>query len=134
MLANQRLEVDLLLLTRGGGSLEDMWCFNDENLAHAIYNSALPVISAVGHEVDTCISDYVADLRAPTPSAAAELVSQDVDNKRQKLTTAMARLRQAGNTGTWPNANSCRCWITSCSARIPSGGWSSWYSSLMSSN
>ncbi|MBO2691567.1 exodeoxyribonuclease VII large subunit [Shewanella algae] len=93
-LANQRLEVDLLLLTRGGGSLEDMWCFNDENLAHAIYNSALPVISAVGHEVDTCVSDYVADLRAPTPSAAAELVSQDVDNKRQKLTTAMARLRQ----------------------------------------
>ncbi|MFS1437792.1 exodeoxyribonuclease VII large subunit [Shewanella sp. 10N.286.48.A6] len=93
--ANKRLEVDVLLLTRGGGSLEDLWCFNDEDLAHAIYNSALPVVSAVGHEIDTTISDYVADVRAPTPSAGAELLSDDKGNKSQKLTATFARLRQA---------------------------------------
>ncbi|MCG9962668.1 exodeoxyribonuclease VII large subunit [Shewanella cutis] len=94
-IANQRLEVDVLLLTRGGGSLEDLWCFNSEALAHTIYNSALPVVSAVGHEVDTTISDYVADVRAPTPSAGAELLSQDSDNKSQRLATVLARLKQS---------------------------------------
>ncbi|MGL5395270.1 MAG: exodeoxyribonuclease VII large subunit [Shewanella sp.] len=94
-IANQRLEVDVLLLTRGGGSLEDLWCFNSEALAHTIYNSALPVVSAVGHEVDTTISDYVADVRAPTPSAGAELLSQDCDNKNQRLATVLARLKQS---------------------------------------
>ncbi|MGL5047022.1 MAG: exodeoxyribonuclease VII large subunit [Shewanella sp.] len=94
-IANQRLEVDVLLLTRGGGSLEDLWCFNNEALAHTIYNSALPIVSAVGHEVDTTISDYVADIRAPTPSAGAELLSQDSDNKAQKLATALSRLQQS---------------------------------------
>ncbi|QSX29010.1 exodeoxyribonuclease VII large subunit [Shewanella cyperi] len=93
-LANQRLEVDVLLLTRGGGSLEDLWCFNSEALAHAIYNSALTVVSAVGHEVDTTIADYVADVRAPTPSAGAELLSQDQDYKRQRLSALLARLGQ----------------------------------------
>jgi exodeoxyribonuclease VII large subunit len=93
-LANQRLEVDVLLLTRGGGSLEDLWCFNSEHLAHEIYNSALPVVSAVGHEVDTTISDYVADVRAPTPSAGAELLSQDKGNKAQKLSLMLSRLAQ----------------------------------------
>ncbi|MBQ4890017.1 exodeoxyribonuclease VII large subunit [Shewanella sp. MMG014] len=93
--ANRRLEVDILLLTRGGGSLEDLWCFNDEDLAHAIYNSALPVVSAVGHEIDTTISDYVADVRAPTPSAGAELLSDDKGNKTQKLNLTFSRLRQS---------------------------------------
>ncbi|UJL44300.1 exodeoxyribonuclease VII large subunit [Shewanella vesiculosa] len=92
--ANQRMEVDVLLLTRGGGSLEDLWCFNSEHLAHAIYNSALPIISAVGHEIDTTISDYVADVRAPTPSAGAELLSKDKGNKTEKLALLLSRLQQ----------------------------------------
>ena len=68
---------DILLLTRGGGSLEDLWAFNDEALAYAIYDSRLPIVSAVGHEVDFTIADFVADVRAPTPSAAAELISPE---------------------------------------------------------
>jgi exodeoxyribonuclease VII large subunit len=80
--ANQRQECDVLIVGRGGGSLEDLWCFNDERLARAIYASQLPIISAVGHEVDVTIADFVADLRAPTPSAAAELVS---DNQQERL-------------------------------------------------
>lgn len=94
-IANQRLEVDVLLLTRGGGSLEDLWCFNSEALAHTIYNSALPIVSAVGHEIDTTISDYVADIRAPTPSAGAELLSQDRAAKAHTLAAVQSRLQQA---------------------------------------
>lgn len=76
-LANTRAEVDILIVGRGGGSLEDLWCFNEEQLALAIYASTLPIVSAVGHEIDVTIADFVADIRAPTPSAAAELVCRD---------------------------------------------------------
>lgn len=76
-IANKRKECDLLLISRGGGSMEDMWCFNDELLAREIFASKLPVVSAVGHEVDFTICDFVADVRAATPSAAAELITPD---------------------------------------------------------
>ena len=91
--ANHHGLADLLIVGRGGGSIEDLWAFNDERVAHAIYNSQIPVISAVGHEPDVTISDYVADLRAATPSNAAELAVPDQEALRQTLdtmSTAMA--------------------------------------------
>ena len=96
--ANHYQLADLLIVGRGGGSIEDLWAFNDEQVAHAIYDSRIPVISAVGHEPDVTISDYVADLRAATPSNAAELAVPDQDALRQNLdsmcmamTTALTR-------------------------------------------
>ncbi len=92
--ANRDNRVDVLIVGRGGGSLEDLWCFNDEQLAHTIAGSVIPIISAVGHEVDTTIADYAADARAPTPSAAAEMVSPDRQQQRQLLDQMQRRLQQ----------------------------------------
>ncbi|MDC9525836.1 exodeoxyribonuclease VII large subunit [Pseudoalteromonas sp. Angola-30] len=94
-LANARNEVDVLIVGRGGGSLEDLWCFNHEQLARAIYQSELPIVSAVGHEIDTTISDYVADVRAATPSAAAELVSPNTQELHGKVIELINRLNNA---------------------------------------
>lgn len=93
--ANRYKLADLLIVGRGGGSIEDLWAFNDELVAHAIYESEIPVISAVGHEPDVTISDYVADLRAATPSNAAELAVPDQDALRQNLDAMSSAMASA---------------------------------------
>ena len=93
-LAGRRKECDVLIVGRGGGSLEDLWAFNEEVVARAIHDSPLPVVSAVGHEVDFTIADFVADVRAPTPSAAAELLSPDREAWLTRLQRVEDRLMQ----------------------------------------
>lgn len=95
---NRRNEVDVIIIARGGGSMEDLWCFNDEDLARTIYSSLIPVISAVGHETDFTICDFVADLRAPTPSAAAEIavpikfeIEESIKNHKERLTLQLIK-------------------------------------------
>lgn len=93
-IAEQEKRVDLLVMTRGGGSLEDLWAFNDEQLARQIAACTIPLVSAVGHEIDFSISDFVADMRAPTPSAAAEMISPDQQSIERRIQQLQHRLRQ----------------------------------------
>jgi exodeoxyribonuclease VII large subunit len=92
---NDKNLADVIIVARGGGSLEDLWPFNEEIVARAIYESRLPVISAVGHETDFTIADFVADLRAPTPSAAAELAVADTEDLEYTLNLYNRRLKMA---------------------------------------
>ncbi len=94
-LVNRELKVDVVVLTRGGGSLEDLWAFNQEELAYAIRRSHIPVVSAVGHEIDWSISDLAADFRAATPSVAAEILVQEKESLQNRLEVAHARLKTA---------------------------------------
>ena len=94
----QKFDLDLLIVGRGGGSIEDMWCFNDEEVARAIYACSIPVISAVGHEIDFTIADFVADLRAPTPTGAAEMAVPNQTDFYNYLNQVNLRLNKAMNT------------------------------------
>ena len=95
--ANLRADCDVLILTRGGGSLEDLWAFNEEIVARAIHTSKIPIISAIGHETDTTIADFVSDIRAPTPSGAAEIVTPDQSELLKLLETMSRRIEHEIN-------------------------------------
>ena len=97
-LANSQGLVDVLIVGRGGGSIEDLWAFNEKIVAMAIYNSRLPIISAVGHETDTTIADFVADKRAATPTAAAEIATPNLENLKDSVSIYMRRIENSLNT------------------------------------
>jgi len=94
-LTSAAANLDLILITRGGGSLEDLWAFNEETVARAIFESAVPVVSAVGHEIDFTIADFVADMRAATPSAAVEIITEGVFASREFVANLVRRMMQA---------------------------------------
>ena len=119
--ANYYKLADLLIVGRGGGSIEDLWAFNDEHVAHAIYESEIPVISAVGHEPDVTISDYVADLRAATPSNAAELAVPDQDALRQTLDSMASSMATILNRHVNGAAQHLRALAASPALRSPTG-------------
>jgi exodeoxyribonuclease VII large subunit len=100
---NPKSEIDLILVTRGGGSLEDLWAFNEEIVAQAIFESALPVVSAVGHEIDFTIADFVADVRAATPSAAAEIITEGLFASREFVADAARAMRLRARQA-WENS------------------------------
>ena len=119
--ANHFRLADLLIVGRGGGSIEDLWAFNDERVAHAIYQSRIPVISAVGHEPDVTISDYVADLRAATPSNAAELAVPDQDALRQALDSMSSAMAAGLNRQLLAARRHLNVLASSAALRSPTG-------------
>jgi exodeoxyribonuclease VII large subunit len=116
-MAGRRAECDVLILARGGGSLEDLWAFNDERLARAIVASAIPVLTGIGHEIDFTIADFAADVRAPTPSAAAELVVPDAEEWLNAFVDFGARLQRSIRRRLEANGERLR-WLTGRAALV----------------
>jgi exodeoxyribonuclease VII large subunit len=116
---NALQNIDVMVIGRGGGSLEDLWAFNEEIVARAIVDSAIPVVSAVGHEIDFSISDFVADLRAPTPSAAAELIVPNSNDLREEVKKNISSMRNAMNDMIRTNKERIQSLVQSYSFRRP---------------